>query len=105
MRCWPALVPAAAAVLAPLAALLPASALRAAALGSAPASIGLAIPALVVASLLPGIPVALGLHRKDLVLPALSFPVAAARLGPGRTSIRQARCRWWSGRRSSSSVP
>jgi len=59
------------------------------ALGSALASIGLTIPAVVAASLLMGVPVALGLGAKDLVLLTLSFLVAAVTLGQGRTSILQ----------------
>ncbi len=59
------------------------------ALGSALASIGLTIPAVVAASLLLGIPVVLGLGAKDLVLLVLTFLVAAITLAPGRTSILQ----------------
>jgi len=59
------------------------------ALGSALATIGLTIPAVVVASQLFHLPVVLGLDPKDLVLLALTFIVGAVTLGPGRTSIMQ----------------
>jgi Ca2+:H+ antiporter len=71
------------------------------ALGSALASIGLTIPAVVAASQLFHLPVILGwtpgpgpprpdLHRRR------------GDAGPGRTSIMQAQCTWWSSPRSSS---
>ncbi len=59
------------------------------ALGSALATIGLTIPAVVVASQLFHLPVSLGLDPKDLVLLGLTFIVGAVTLGPGRTSIMQ----------------
>ena len=59
------------------------------ALGSALASIGLTIPAVVTASLLFGLPVVLGLDPKNLVLLALTFVVGAITLASGRTSIMQ----------------
>ena len=59
------------------------------ALGSALATIGLTIPAVVVASQLFHLPVVLGLEPKDLVLLGLTFLVGAVTLGPGRTSIMQ----------------
>ncbi len=59
------------------------------ALGSALATIGLTIPAVVAASQLFHLPVVLGLDPKDLVLLGLTFIVGAVTLGPGRTSIMQ----------------
>ena len=59
------------------------------ALGSALATIGLTIPAVVVASLAFHLPVTLGLLPKDLALLGLTFIVGAVTLGPGRTSIMQ----------------
>jgi Ca2+:H+ antiporter len=59
------------------------------ALGSALATIGLTIPAVVVASRLFHLPVILGLQPKDLALLGLTFIVGAVTLGPGRTSIMQ----------------
>ena len=59
------------------------------ALGSALATIGLTIPAVVIASQLFHLPVTLGLEPKDLVLLALTFFVGTITLGPGRTSIMQ----------------
>jgi Ca2+:H+ antiporter len=59
------------------------------ALGSALATIGLTIPAVVVASQVFHLPVVLGLPPKDLVLLGLTFVVGAITLGPGRTSIMQ----------------
>jgi Ca2+:H+ antiporter len=59
------------------------------ALGSALATIGLTIPAVVVASQLFHLPVVLGLDSKDLVLLGLTFIVGAVTLGTGRTSIMQ----------------
>lgn len=59
------------------------------ALGSALATIGLTIPAVVVASQLFHLPVVLGLDPKDLVLLLLTFLVGAVTLGPGRTSVMQ----------------
>ena len=59
------------------------------ALGSALATIGLTIPAVVVASQLFHLPVVLGLQSKDLVLLGLTFFVGTVTLGSGRTSIMQ----------------
>jgi Ca2+:H+ antiporter len=59
------------------------------ALGSALASIGLTIPAVALASVLIGMPLALGLEGKDLVLLALSFVVASITLVSGRTHVMQ----------------
>ncbi len=59
------------------------------ALGSALATIGLTIPAVVATSQLFHLPVVLGLQPKDLVLLGLTFIVGAVTLGPGRTSIMQ----------------
>jgi Ca2+:H+ antiporter len=59
------------------------------ALGSALATIGLTIPAVVIASAVFHLPVILGLAPKDIVLLGLTFIVGAITLGPGRTSIMQ----------------
>jgi Ca2+:H+ antiporter len=59
------------------------------ALGSALATIGLTIPAVVVASQVFHLPLVLGLPPKDLVLLGLTFIVGGITLGPGRTSIMQ----------------
>ncbi|HEY1418977.1 MAG TPA: hypothetical protein VGF41_13800 [Myxococcaceae bacterium] len=59
------------------------------ALGSALATIGLTIPAVVVASQLFHLPVVLGLPPKDMVLLFLTFLVGGMTLGSGRTSIMQ----------------
>ena len=59
------------------------------ALGSALATIGLTIPAVVVASQLFHLPVVLGLPAKDMVLLFLTFLVGGMTLGSGRTSIMQ----------------
>src|SRR4029078_4915511 len=52
------------------------------ALGSALATIGLTIPAVVVASQVFHLPVVLGLQPKDLALLVLTFIVGAVTLGP-----------------------
>jgi Ca2+:H+ antiporter len=59
------------------------------ALGSALASIGLTIPAVVVTATLLDLPLTLGLPPKDLVLLALTFLVGAITLGTGRTNMMQ----------------
>jgi Ca2+:H+ antiporter len=59
------------------------------ALGSALASIGLTIPAVVVTATLLDLPLVLGLPPKDLVLLALTFLVGAITLGTGRTNMMQ----------------
>ena len=59
------------------------------AFGSALASIGLTMPAVAFASLLVGMPLALGLEAKDLVLLLLTFVVASITLVSGRTHVMQ----------------
>ena len=59
------------------------------ALGSALASIGLTIPVVAFVSVLIGMPLALGLEAKDLVLLVLTFVVASITLVSGRTHIMQ----------------
>jgi Ca2+:H+ antiporter len=59
------------------------------AFGSALASIGLTIPAVVVAVIAFDLPLVLGLDPKDIVLLALSLFVAAIGLGNGRTNLMQ----------------
>ena len=59
------------------------------ALGSALASIGLTIPAVVVTATLLDLPLTLGLPHKDVVLLALTFMVGAITLGTGRTNMMQ----------------
>ena len=59
------------------------------ALGSALASIGLTIPAVVVTATVLDLPLVLGLPPKDLVLLALAFLVGAITLGTGRTNVMQ----------------
>ncbi|MDH4392996.1 MAG: ionic transporter y4hA [Aquabacterium sp.] len=59
------------------------------ALGSALASIGLTIPAVVVTATVLDLPLTLGLPPKDLVLLALTFLVGAITLGTGRTNVMQ----------------
>jgi Ca2+:H+ antiporter len=59
------------------------------ALGSALASIGLTIPAVVVTATVLDLPLVLGLDAKDLVLLALTFLVSTFTLGTGRTNVMQ----------------
>ena len=59
------------------------------ALGSALASIGLTIPAVVVTATLLDLPLVLGLPPKDLVLLLLAFLVGTITLGTGRTNMMQ----------------
>jgi Ca2+:H+ antiporter len=59
------------------------------AIGSALASIGLTIPAVVAAALWLDLPLILGLGHKDMVFLLLSFVVGAITLGSGRTNIMQ----------------
>ena len=59
------------------------------ALGSALASIGLTIPAVVVVSLATGLTITLGLDIKSTVLLLLSLMVATLSLGTGRTTVMQ----------------
>jgi Ca2+:H+ antiporter len=57
------------------------------ALGSALASIGLTIPAVVVAAVWLDLPLVLGLEPKDITLLALAFLVSSITLGTGRTNV------------------
>ncbi|HTO73310.1 MAG TPA: hypothetical protein VMJ30_05800 [Gemmatimonadales bacterium] len=59
------------------------------AIGSALASIGLTIPLVVVASIVFGLPLILGLGPKDLALLGVTFLVSAVTLGTGRTNMMQ----------------
>lgn len=59
------------------------------AIGSALASIGLTIPAVVVTAVVLNLPLQLGLDPKDIALLALSFIVGAITLGSGRTNVMQ----------------
>ena len=59
------------------------------AFGSALASIGLTIPAVAFASVVIGMPLALGLEAKDLVMLVLTFVVASITLVSGRTHVMQ----------------
>jgi len=59
------------------------------AVGSALASIGLTVPVVVVASVLLGLPLTLGLEPKDIALLALTFVVGSITLGSGRTNLMQ----------------
>lgn len=59
------------------------------ALGSALATIGLTIPAVVAAAVLFHVPLVLGLEPKDLVLLAVTFVVGAIATGSGRTNLMQ----------------
>jgi len=59
------------------------------ALGSALASIGLTIPAVVLASVLLDLPLVLGLPPKDIVLLTLTFLVSTITLATGRTNVMQ----------------
>ena len=58
-------------------------------LGSALATIGLSIPAVAALSLWVGLPIALGLDSKSIVLLFLTLIVASLSLGTGRTTILQ----------------
>jgi Ca2+:H+ antiporter len=57
--------------------------------GSALASIGLTIPAVVVTSIIIDQPLVLGLEPKDMVLLALTFLTSTFTLVSGRTNIMQ----------------
>jgi Ca2+:H+ antiporter len=57
------------------------------ALGSALASIGLTIPAVVVAAVWLDLPLVLGLQAKDITMLALAFLVSTITLGTGRTNV------------------
>lgn len=59
------------------------------AIGSALASIGLTIPAVVATTVALRLPLELGLEPKDIALLALSFIVGAITLGSGRTNVMQ----------------
>jgi len=59
------------------------------ALGSALASIGLTIPAVAAVSVLWGLPLALGLPAKEVILLALTSIVATLTLGGGRATVLQ----------------
>ena len=59
------------------------------AIGSALASIGLTIPAVVAAAVWLDLPLRLGLASKDMALLALTFVVGAITLGSGRTNVMQ----------------
>lgn len=59
------------------------------ALGSAMASIGLTVPAVVVASIALDLPLLLGLSAKDQALLLMTFLVSAITLGSGRTHLMQ----------------
>jgi Ca2+:H+ antiporter len=59
------------------------------ALGSALASIGLTVPAVVLAATLLGLPLELGLAPKEMALLAMSFLVCAITLSTGRTYLMQ----------------
>ena len=59
------------------------------ALGSALATIGLTIPAVVVVSQLFHLPLVLGLQGKEMILLGITFVVGGITLGPGRTNIMQ----------------
>jgi Ca2+:H+ antiporter len=57
------------------------------AIGSAVASIGLTVPAVVVTAIATGLPLTLGLEPKDMTLLGLTFVVITVTLGTGRTHI------------------
>ncbi len=59
------------------------------ALGSAMASIGLTVPAVVCAALVLDLPLTLGLSAKDQALLLMTFLVSAITLGSGRTHLMQ----------------
>lgn len=58
-------------------------------LGSALATIGLTIPAVAALSLIVGLPIALGLDMKSMVLLFLTLIVSTLTLGTGRTTVLQ----------------
>ena len=58
-------------------------------LGSALATIGLTIPAVAALSLVAGLPIALGLDPKSIVLLFLTLVVSTLTLGTGRTTVLQ----------------
>jgi len=59
------------------------------AVGSALASIGLTVPVVVLASIVFGLPLVLGLEPKDMAMFALTFLVSAVTLSTGRTYMMQ----------------
>ena len=59
------------------------------ALGSALASIGLTIPAVVIAAVWLDLPLVLGLGEKDIALLGITLLVSAITLGTGRTNLMQ----------------
>jgi Ca2+:H+ antiporter len=59
------------------------------AIGSALATIGLTIPAVVVAVLILDLPLTLGLEYRSIAMMALTFLVLAFTLGSGRTTLMQ----------------
>ena len=59
------------------------------AIGSALASIGLTVPAVVLASIVLGLPLTLGLEPKDMTMLVMTFLVSAVTLGTGRTYLMQ----------------
>jgi Ca2+:H+ antiporter len=59
------------------------------ALGSALASIGLTVPAVVIASVWLKLPLVLGLGAKEMAMLAMTFVVSAITLGTGRTYVMQ----------------
>lgn len=59
------------------------------AIGSALASIGLTIPAVVAAAVLLDLPLLIGLEHKDIALLVLTFIVGSITLGSGRTNVMQ----------------
>ena len=59
------------------------------ALGSALASIGLTVPAVVVAAAWFKLPLVLGLEAKEMAMLAMTFVVSAITLGSGRTHLMQ----------------
>ena len=59
------------------------------AIGSALASIGLTVPVVVVASMMFGLPLVLGLPPKEMALLAMTFLVSSVTLATGRTYVMQ----------------
>jgi Ca2+:H+ antiporter len=59
------------------------------AIGSALATIGLTVPAVVLASIALGLPLILGLEPKEMAMLVLTFVVSAVTLGTGRTYVMQ----------------
>ena len=59
------------------------------AVGSALACIGLTVPVVVIASIVLGLPLVLGLDPKDMAMLAVTFLVSAVTLGTGRTYVMQ----------------